>query len=447
MSGVKVMSILAGAGPTSGVAAATTTAGGSAAIGAAGAGGGIVGSGVASGMASAAAAPTVLGVTLPVLASAAVVVAAGVGVTGAIWLGTKAFQAYQDRQRREQEAAEQREREIQQRIAEIQERVRSSSAQQKVTVKLPEAVTSSSQQGYTKGAETASLGRSDRNNVLTAAELDARREVDRLSSQMPKIKSEYQALIEQELLDAKTVNQALQKTEQALNGGNIQEAQAHLQALDDARIAVIQQWRSYWYAQIDYVQDRLDGVRELLPQAVLHNFQMAISEAQTNWQQITEAELQTLHQQISEFEMQADRIRETGENLVKAWSNVGYGARIVGIDNGDVAIEVETHEGVNTQMRVQFDGQQMQLFGPSEKLEEGKIDSCAARTAEVMQIFQEQGYYMEWDSFDNKPVPEEWRQFSAVASQAQASTEEVSAASAPAYRPSSSQRRLEGQGY
>jgi exonuclease VII large subunit len=267
--------------------------------------------------------------------------------------------------------------------------------------------------------------------------------VEELKSRLPKVHSEYQALVDQQLLDPQTVQQALQRTEQALNANNLADAQAHLQALDDARIQVMEQLESQWTAQIQYVQERLNALKDCLPQAVSQDLQASINQAHTNWRQLSNADLEALHQKISEFEAQADRIQEAAENLVKAWTEVGYVARILpGTSNGDVMIEVETHEGANTQMRVQFDGQQIELEGPPEERE-----SCARRPQEVMQIFQEQGYQLEWTRLDDQPVTEELLQSYLGTPQEESNEEESIERATESYTPESSQRRLESQGY
>jgi hypothetical protein len=322
-----------------------------------------------------------------VLATGAVVVA---GATVAK-MGVKAVQAYQERVRREKEAAQKRELELQQRIAEIRARVRANSSQGKVAVKLPANMTSSTQGKSSSGVISSPGILNDTGKV--AAEKNAERRIAEQKSRLPKIRSEYQALIEAQLLDLQTVNQALAKTEAALNGHNLAEAEANLRALDDARIQVIQQFKVQWFAQIEYLQERLDGLRDRVPATVVYELQIKIDQVRNNLPELSDMDLQVLHQQISEFEAQADRVREAADNLVNSWTEVGYLASFVGIDNGDVVIEVETHEGANTQMRVEFDGQQIDLFGPQEE-----SNSCAERTKEALRIFQEQGYYMEWET-------------------------------------------------
>ncbi|MGK7902759.1 MAG: hypothetical protein AB4352_15385 [Hormoscilla sp.] len=331
---------------------------------------------------AAGAAPATGAAVLAAIAPAVgVIMATGavVGAAGTIaHLGVKAVQSYQDRLRREREAAERRERDIQQRIAQVRARVRSSSGPPRVSVNLPPQTNSSA------------IGSQSSDDTIKAARRDEQRRVGELRSRLPQVRSEYEALISQDLLDAQTVRDALQQTDVALNAGNLSQAQAHLQALDDARIQVMQQLKTDWLAQIDYLHERLQLLRDRLPASVSDRLQRAIDDAGSNWQQLTDGDLQVLHQEISEFEAQADRIWSAAENLVNSWTDVGYVARIAGIEQGDVAIEVETHEGVNTQMRVQFDGQQIDLEGPPEE-----SNSCADRTREAMQIFQEQGYYLE----------------------------------------------------
>ncbi|NJM73006.1 MAG: hypothetical protein HC862_24260 [Scytonema sp. RU_4_4] len=70
------------------------------------------------------------------------------------------------------------------------------------------------------------------------------------------------------------------------------------------------------------------------------------------------------------------------------------------------------------------------MFGPPEETE-----SCAERTVEALQIFQEQGYQLEWTGWDGEEVPEEWRHLYSAPPQKQSS------------QSRSSQRHLEKQGY
>lgn len=361
------------------------------------------------------------------LATAGTVVA-GVVVAGVVvGMAGKAIQAYQERKRKEQEALEQRERDIQRKIAEIRAQIGSISSESKVPVKLPTYVASTSQ-------------------VQAAAAKDAHKRINDLKSRLPKIHSEYQVLINQQLLDSQTVQQALQRTEEALNTNNLGSAEAYLQALDDARIQVVQQIRDRWLAQIEYIQERLDGLRDRLPQAVTQELQASIDHASNNWQQLSDTDIEALHQKISAFEAQADQIQTAAENLVASWLQVGYSARVLGIENGDIVVEVETHEEANTQMRIQFYGQQIDLEGPHDREEK----SCAERTMEAMRLFQEQGYQLEWTEWDGKPVAEEWPHLYSVPSQEITNTQpvqEISETQAATEIDRRSQRRRETQGY
>lgn len=369
--------------------------------------------------------------TIGALAAGAAVV--GVAASGVIAVGAvatmvgSAAQAYQERSRRQREAAIQKEQAIQQRIAQIKARSRSHASQSRVTVKLPQSATK---------AKTLTSPQ------LDPATKDAQKRVAELKSRLPKVQAEYQSLIDQQLIDRQTVQQALQQTEQALNANNLAGAEAYLQALDDARIQVMAQLRSQWTSQIEYLQERLNAAVDRFPQSITQQLQTRIDNFRTHWQQLKDADIETLHQEISILEAQAQQIQELADNILHSWLQVGYPARIIAIDDGDVVLEVETHEGVNTQMRVQFDGQQINLFGPPEE-----TDSCAARTVEAMRLFQEQGYQLEWDSLDGQPVPEEWRYLYSAAPTEVAIVEDAEELGSDTYMRSPSQRRLESQGY
>ncbi|KOR38532.1 MULTISPECIES: hypothetical protein [Planktothricoides] len=223
------------------------------------------------------AAPSIFGAALATVAPAArvilatgAVLAAGVAIAN---LGSQAVHAYQERVRRQEEAARQREQAVQQRIADLRSRVRANASKSKVTVKSPPS-----------------------RPTVEPEDRDAQRKIQDLKSRLPNIESEYQALVNQGLLDAQTANQALQKTRQAVNDGNWAAANAHLQALDDARMQVIEQLRSQWEVQINYVQERLDGLRDRLPAAVTENLNYAAL-ARANWQRLSDQDLQILHQQ------------------------------------------------------------------------------------------------------------------------------------------------------
>lgn len=337
-----------------------------------------------SGVAIATGAATILGLT-------ALVAAAGVAVA----LTGKAIDAYQERVRQQREAAEKREREIQQRIADIRAQIRSRGSQAKVTVKLP--------------PETRFQGTVSRESATTADQRDQQRKINDWNSRLPNIRTEYQALIDQQLLDSSTVHQALEKTQQALNSNNLAQAQGYLQALDDARIQVMKGLQEQWLPQIEYIEQRLAGLRSRIPQALIQELQTNIDGAKNNWQQLTQADLDALHQRISTFENQADSIQQAAENLAESYRQVGYAAYLGGIDNGDAVVQVETHEGVNTQIRLDFYGDLLNLEGPPEE-----SNSCAARTVEALRRFREQGYQLEWTEWDGEPVAEDLRHLYSV---------------------------------
>ncbi|MBO3460177.1 hypothetical protein G7B40_000340 [Aetokthonos hydrillicola Thurmond2011] len=332
------------------------------------------------------------------VAVAGFVVASGVMATGAaVVMAAKSVQAYQERLRREREKAIQQEEEIQRQIAEA----RRSYPRNKTIVKLPET---RSQPIFTNVPV---------NNDAEFNSRDLQIKIREQKSRLPRIREEYQRLIEQELLDELTVLQALRNVEQTLDSGNVAAAEVHLQALDDARIEAFEQLRSQLQSEAEYAQARLDAIEDHLPKELFQDLETEIERIRRSDRPFTDPELLAIHQQITAAELQANRVWDAAENLVKAWQSraVDYKSQIIGIDDGDVIVEIETHENqdtgekVNTVMRVQFDGQQIDLFGPREE-----TTDCAARTGKALQIFQEQGYYLEWDSLDEQPVPEEYKQ-------------------------------------
>ncbi len=355
-------------------------------------------------------AATLLGLTALVAAAGVVV-----GLTG------QAMQAYQDRVRQQREAAERKEREIQQRIADIRAQIRSRGSQAKVTVKLP--------------PETQFQSTVSTESATTAEQRDKQRKINELNSRLANIKTEYQVLIDQQLLDRSTVDQALEKTQKALNN-NLAQAQGYLQALDDARIQAMKGLQEQLLPQIEYIEQRLAGLRSRIPQALVQELQTNINGAKNNWQQLTQAELDALHQRISTFESQADSIQQAAEKLAESYRQEGYAAYLGGIDNGDAVVEAETHEGVNTQIRLDFYGQQMALEGPPEQ-----EPSCAARTVEALRRFREQGYQLEWIEWDGEPVAEDLRHLYSVAS------EDISENQGTTESDQRSRRRRETQGY
>lgn len=340
--------------------------------------------------------------------------------------GTKTFTLREtvERIRQQRESAEQRERAIQQRIAQLRTGIYANSAQ--IPVELlaidPVEVTA--------------------NNGL-AAQTDIQRRIEGLKERIPAIELEYQALIAQNILDESTLRTALQKTRQELAAENLERAEAHLQALDNLRIEITRKLQSRWLEQLPYLQERLDALSDRLPRVVTLELQADLQNVREK-ESLTDVDIETLHGRISEWEAQTERVREIADNLVASWQKAGYeDARVIGIDDGDVVIEVETHEGVNSQMRVQFDSQQLDLFGPPEE-----TSSCATRTRIALQLFQQQGYRLEWTTLDGQPVPEEWRQLGDTLPDVE--TEEngrVAETAHSDYPKKSSTRRRESQGY
>jgi hypothetical protein len=349
-----------------------------------------------------------------ILALAALVAAAGVAVV----LTGKAIDAYEERVRQQREASEKREGEIQQRIADIRAQSRSRGSQAKVTVKLP--------------PETGTVSRE---SGTTADPRDQQRQINKLNSRLANIKTEYQVLIDQQLLDRSTVDQALEQTEKALNN-NLAQAEGYLQALDDARIQAMEGLEKQWLLQIEYIEQRLAGLRSRIPQALVQELQTNIDEAKNNWLQLTQADIDALHQQISTFESQADSIQQAAEKLAESYRQVGYAAYLRGIDNGDAVVEVETHEGVNTQSRLDFYGDRLNLVGPPEE-----SNSCAARTVDALRRFREQGYQLEWTEWDGEPVAEDLRHLYSVPS------EDISENQGTTESYQSSRHRRESEGY
>jgi hypothetical protein len=335
------------------------------------------------------------------LASVGAVAAVGVGLAGAAVIMTaKAVQAYHKRAKEQIEKARQEEEDIQRQILEA----RRVHGRNKISVTIP-----------SKKLEPSSLQSLPNNFEINAADAESKiskLKINELKALLPRIRDNYQNLINRDILDEQNVLQALQSADKALDLGDVATAQLYIQALDDARIQATEKLRSQQQSETQFAQDRLNTLKERLPEIIVQHLQSCVEQMGSNSYPPNDSDLLTLHRQITEAELQANSVWEAAENLVNAWQDptVDYVARIIGIDDGDVMVEVETHqtetsEKVNTIMRVQFDGQQVDLFGPHEE-----TSSCAARTKEALQIFQEQGYYLEWTSLDGEPVPEEYRQ-------------------------------------
>ncbi|RCJ22393.1 hypothetical protein A6S26_21820 [Nostoc sp. ATCC 43529] len=354
------------------------------------------------------------------------------GIAAVVSMTGRALQAYQERKRQEREAALQREQQIQQKIAQIRASIRSSSANSKIVVQQPQSTKSTSSHNATINAPQTSTS----DVINQALSQDAQRRVQNLQTKLPSIQAEYQVLIDEQLLDASSVQQALQQTEKALQTQNLADAEKYLQALDDARIQVIQQLQVEWKAQIDFVQARLNNLQPRLPHRIAQQLQAKINYTGNNWQHISNTDLETLHQEISALESQTEQIQAAAENLVASWQQFHYNARISEISDGDVVIEIETHEGANTLMRVEFEGQKIDLAGPQDQ--QGDL-SCASRTVNVIQLFQEQGYQLEWTQWNGEPVNQEWRNLDTGATPTQTATD--------SYLSDTPQRRLESQGY
>ncbi|MBD2136042.1 hypothetical protein H6F32_00220 [Anabaena sp. FACHB-1237] len=304
---------------------------------------------------------------------------------------TSAIQAYQERKRQEKEAIIKKEQDIQRKIAEIRAKI-SSNSHKKIVVVQPQF-----------------------NNVQIDDEMkqalshDNQIKLQSLKQQLPQIKAEYQGLIDQQLLDSSSFQETIQKTEIALQNNNLIAAQTYLQTLDDARVQVIQQLQeaqNQWREQLEFVEIRLHDLKSHIPGFINQQLQGKIQEISNNILNISDQDIENLHQQISSYELQAEQVQTAANNLVASWEQVGYVAHIAEISDGDVIINIETHEGVNTQMRIQFDGQQIDLAGPHD--EEGDA-SCSSRTFDVIEIFKQQGYDVQWTQWNGQPVDEEWR--------------------------------------
>ncbi|MBJ7296542.1 MAG: hypothetical protein JHC73_09520, partial [Dolichospermum sp.] len=214
------------------------------------------------------------------VAVAGTVVAAGVMATGtAVVMAAKAVQAYQERVRLETEKALQQEEEIQRQIAEA----RRSYPQKKTIVKLP-------QTNSQRIVENLPV-----NNDAKFQERDIQIKIREQKSRLPRIREEYQSLIEQELLDESTVLQAMQTVEQALDSGNLAVAEANLQALDNARIEAFTKVRSQLQSQAEYAQTRLDAIRERLPAAIIQELETEIEQIRRSSSPFSDPDLLAIH--------------------------------------------------------------------------------------------------------------------------------------------------------
>ncbi|MDJ0579208.1 hypothetical protein [Crocosphaera sp.] len=304
----------------------------------------------------------------------------------------------QERIRQRLEASKKREEAIIKKIAEVRARIRANSSQIK-----PSPISSPN--------NPIKVLQQQQNDI----DQNSERKIMQLKTRLPKIQAEYQSLVEQNVLEQETVTKLFQDVQKAINEKQPEKAEDNLRTLDNFRIQAIQYLQNEWLEQIQYCQDRLDNVIERLPDTCISQLQHNLEQMKNNWKELNESNILEFHQQLNELEEQAEQVQEMADHLVQSWQEVGYEQpQILGIDDGNIVLEVETHEGVNTQMRVQFSGEQLDLFGPPEE-----TPSCAARTQDVLAIFQKQGYQLEWTTLDGQPVPKEWRQIHTVNSESE----------------------------
>jgi len=308
----------------------------------------------------------------------------------AVMATANAAKAYMDRKERERQAILDREAEIQRKIAFFREQSRSRT--QTIAIQPLDPVKT-----IPHTAKTAS-----QSNVI---DQDQQRQLRELQAQLPRIKADYQNLIDQGYLESQSFRKGWENIEQSASAGNLAALRSGLKTLDDARIQVMQAIQQQWEPQLDYAQERLGNLQSRLPQAVYARLQQQVTGFRQSSIHLTEQNFLDFHQQITDVELQADRALNAAEDLARAWEQAGYAVKMLpGTDDGDVEIEIQTHEGASTRMRVQYDGQQLDFFGLEEE-----STSCAAKTQEALRLFQEQGYRVEWSSWDGQPVPEEWR--------------------------------------
>lgn len=297
---------------------------------------------------------------------------------------SKADQAYAKRIKQEQDAHAKRIQKVKQTIAQIKS----------------QASTKASDQSHVKVQLSTNNLQSTHQSL---ANRDEERRIKALKSRLPAIKAEYKSLVDGLLLDSDTVSQAFQNVSQALNAKALTTAELQLQALDDARIEATQQKHYQTQSQLVYVQKRLDSLKNRLPQIIVENLQAQINQANKVWQKFSESDLQALHQQINEFEAQTERIQTAAVDLANSWIAKDFEASVIpATSDGDVLVEIKTHQGANTLMRLKFDGEQIDFEGPPEK-----SNACTTRPIEAMRIFQEQGYRVDWTEIDHQPVAEE----------------------------------------
>ncbi len=237
-------------------------------------------------------------------------------------------------------------------------------------------------------------------NPITDSSLE---KVKALQSKIPQIKREYQELVENQLLDSQTVETALQRVETALSVNELILAETHLQLLDDARILAVQSQRNQIKAHIEYLETRIKNLEPLIPKQIALDLEKQITSYRNNWMQHG-THLEEIHTYINELEAQVEQIQIAADNLVDSWLEVGYDAQITGIDDGDIVIQIATHDCANTEMRIQFTGEKIDLLAPSEE-----HSLCTDRTFAALRIFQQQGYQLQWTRWDGNVIPPEWQ--------------------------------------
>lgn len=285
-----------------------------------------------------------------------------------------ALRAYQTRQQRIRDAKIQTELATQAKIAQI-----NNDHQKRTVVVLP----------------------SQTHRISNPVNTDSLEKVKALQSKIPQIKREYQELVENQLLDSQTVATALQQVETALSVNELTLAETHLQLLDDARILAVQSQRDQINAHVEYLQTRCQSLQPHIPKQIADDLQNRI----TNYHKHdTIQEIQEIHIYINELEAQVEQIQIAADNLVDSWLEVGYDAQITAIDDGDIVIQVATHDCANTEMRIQFSGEKIDLLAPSEE-----HSLCTDRTFAALRIFHMQGYQLQWTRWDGNVIPPEWQ--------------------------------------
>ncbi|BAZ10656.1 hypothetical protein NIES4071_24790 [Calothrix sp. NIES-4071] len=233
---------------------------------------------------------------------------------------------------------------------------------------------------------------------------DSQFKIKALQSKIEQIKREYRELVEYQLLDSQTVEKALCKVETALSSNELAVAETQLQLLDDARILGVQLRHAKIRAHVEYLQARIRNLQPNIPKQIVLDLEKRVSSYRNDWMQCDTAQEIHIHAYINELEAQVEQIQIAADNLVDSWLEVGYDARIIGIDDGDIVIQVATHDCANTEIRIQFTGEKIDLLAPSEEPE-----LCTDRTFAALRLFQQQGYQLQWTYWDGNVIPGRWR--------------------------------------